>query len=277
MTPLEHERTTQALKILESYKYEVKPLWTEFRLREERHEKATPSEYDVMYTCAEKAPETGAHFAKGDDLPQNLASHVLWAGHHYTLTPGQREWFRENTALTPSQTVTIAWVEVWPGTKHLRSFKVVSDVHVDPRHRRHILNEYAIREAGKFFYQSAQNDAREKATKVLSLAVGPVNVWSAAHRFAVKELSGSKFDGTVEDITITFLDNRSIIFENDEGSTVEVDRDEFLSLVAEYTKEDADGKRLPREKKPSAKIKREKTFFSNLDDMVADLEESIGE
>ena len=59
-------------------------------------------------------------------------------------------------------TVTLEWVQVWKGTQHPRSFKMVSDQHVDPRLRRHMLTALVVRDAGRFFAESAEIDRQKE-------------------------------------------------------------------------------------------------------------------
>ena len=113
-------------------------------------EEALVPERSRRYTLPCEAPRVEEHLGVGP-LPQALRDGSMWAGYHYTLTPGQRRWFREVAGMTPARTVTIAWVERFVGTQHPRSFKIVSDEHVDPRRRSHVLVEFVVKDAGEFF------------------------------------------------------------------------------------------------------------------------------
>jgi hypothetical protein len=278
MNQTEYERATRALRDLENLGMSpenVKALWRDLTAKQNAHELGEPSEWDRMYTLPTTPPLTEPHLAGGggDKLPQVLAPHVMWAGHHYSLSPGQREWFRDNTALTPSRTVTIAWVEAWKGTQHPRSFKVVSDVHIDPSKRRHVLNEYVVRDAGRFFHEAQENDAREKVEKTLQLILGPVNVWSSKHRWAVEDLSNVKLRG--DKISIVLLSDTMIGFADESGKQANVSRVEFLETIADY-------ERLYKDKRHSSGNggggkKSTQEFIKTSEKMMEDLERQFGE
>lgn len=160
-----HEQTEFHLKGLERLGYEVKNLWQELAVRREREESGEgPGDLARRYTVPTECPPTEEHLVGGK--PQVLRPAVMWPGHHYTLTPGQRQWLREFAGLTPTETVTVAWVGVWKGTQHPKEFKIVSDLHVDPRNRRHALTELVIRDAGRFFFESAELDREKEESKV---------------------------------------------------------------------------------------------------------------
>ena len=118
---------------------------------------------DRNYSVPTECPKTADHLGEG--RKSILSAHQLWMGLSYELSPGQRKWFREFAGMTPSQTVTVGWVEVWEGTNHPRSFKIVSDQHVDPRNRSHVLVEFVVSEAGEFFRKSTAFDQELREEK----------------------------------------------------------------------------------------------------------------
>lgn len=273
MTTTERERAETHLRGLESLGFDVKGAWRELTTRVDAYELGTPGDLDLRYTCPATIPSINGHFVPGSGLrPTELSAHVLWTGYHYTLTPGQRKWFREFTGMTPAQTVTVAWLELWPGTLHPRAFKLVSDLHVDPRHRKHVITEWVVREPGSFFTTSTAFDNEVPAEKTLSLHVGDCKNWSSVHKWAVEDLAGVKLKG---DVGISFVDNTSIHFTDESGRLAKVDRDEFLATVADYD-------RLHKDK-PARKVKvasgggmSEPLHFKSMEDMLADLEATIG-
>lgn len=279
------EKARCAITVLASLGYDTSSLTSELTKRELAEEHGVPSEWDLRYTLPDAPPSLGSHFeneklliaglSKEQKLvyrekivqkPQELAPHVMWMGYHYSLTPGQRRWFREFTGMTPSATVTVSWVESWKGTKHPRSFKVVSDQHVDPRLRRHTIVEMVIRDAGKFFSQANEFDMEEVSTKVLSLHVGPVNTWSSRYTWAVKDMTGITLGDKDYRVDIIFVDNTNITFTDAKNRTATVDRDEFLATVADY-------ERLYDKK--VTKAKTPKSTVSNVADLMAELERGL--
>lgn len=157
------EQARYHLTALQRLGYDVRGLFAVVTQREEEAEEGgVPDDLARRYTVPTSAPATQDHLGEGGK-PQALRPEVMWAGHHYTLTPGQRQWLRDFAGMTPTETVTIAWVAVWKGTQHPKGFKLVSDLHVDPRLRRHVLTELVVRDAGRFFWEAGELDrAREE-------------------------------------------------------------------------------------------------------------------
>jgi hypothetical protein len=153
----------EALRFLEGKGFAVKPLWTFHEGREAARDRGALSDEDRAFVCPSTPPRIADH-TLGGLLPVTLRAENAWPGYHYTLTPGQRRWFREVMGLTPSETVTIDWVEKFPGTMHPARIKITSDQHFTPD-RRHLLVTATVK-AARFFRESAQLDmqiAEEKA------------------------------------------------------------------------------------------------------------------
>lgn len=153
-----HEMTERSLKYLESEGYEVKALWQE--LSRQIKDVGVPHPDDLLYLLPD-APLTVLkdHFPNGR-LPEKLSASNARKGFSYTLTPGQRTWIRTHYALTPAQTVTITELCNWDGTLHPKSIRIESDIHIDPRLRRHTLIVANISQPGTFFRESALEDQR---------------------------------------------------------------------------------------------------------------------
>ncbi len=158
------DRIEGALRYLESVGLEVKPLWLQHADLIASADTEAMSEDDKRYTLPVDRPTIPEHFTNGR-LPQFLTPGHAWVGYSYQLTPGQRSWLRDNYGLTPTQTVTLVELTRWPSTQHPRMLHIRSDLHVDPRHRRHMLIDAVIRQPGKFFKESAQRDAELEAEK----------------------------------------------------------------------------------------------------------------
>lgn len=265
MTTKDRELAETYLRGLEKLGFDVKSAWMQLTTRVDDYERGTPGDLDRRYSCPTTAPSIGAHFIEGLK-PQVLAPHVMWAGYHYALTPGQRRWFREFTGMTPAQTVTISWIELWPGTQHPRAFKVVSDLHVDPRNRKHVISEFVVREPGAFFATAAAFDAEEPVVKTLSIQVGPCKVFSATHRWAVEDLSGVKLKG---DVGISMITDDVVQFSDVTGRVANVKKEEFLATVTDY-----DRLHNPPKKKGSRKTGVEAALedAGTLEDLVNDLD-----
>lgn len=102
-----------------------------------------------------------------DGIPSTIALNNLVSGYSYTLSPGQREWMRRHYDMTPSEVIVVTEVECWPETRTLRSFKLESMVHVDPRNRKHVLTQARVTEGWRFFMESAVIDAEREESRVV--------------------------------------------------------------------------------------------------------------
>lgn len=158
------DRIEGALRYLETHGLPVGPLWTAHSDRLAAFDSETPSDFDKRYELPVDRPTIPEHFQSG--RPQILSAGHIWPGYSYSLSPGQRAWLKENYGLTPTMTVTVYEAAVWPGTRHPRVIKLRSDIHVDPRARKHVLIDAVIRQPGKFFQESAARDAELEAAKV---------------------------------------------------------------------------------------------------------------
>lgn len=232
MTNKDVERAEGALRILETLQFTVKPLWTELKERVFAYENAQPTDLDLRYSVPTTAPSITSHFPEGESgEPQELRAEVMWSGYHYTLTKGQRKWFREFQGMIPSKTVTLGWIEVWPGTQCPRAFHMTSDVHVPSNLKGKGITSAVIRDVGAFFSKSAEFDAEEPVGKTLSLHVGDCKNWTTMHKWAVEDLVGVKLKG---DVAIVFMDNEEIHFTDESGRLAKVDKQSFQETVTDY-------------------------------------------
>lgn len=142
----------------------MKDVWVAHTAFVESLNSESITDYDSRYTVPTNPPTMPEHF--DGSVPQVLSPGHAWPGYSYSLTPGQRAWLRDNYALTPTKTVTVLELTCWPGTQHPRMIHLRSDLHVDPRNRRHVLVNAVIRTPGKFFTESAARDAELEAEKL---------------------------------------------------------------------------------------------------------------
>jgi len=257
------EEVVKHLRALEAQGFEVKDLWREHARRIAAYELGTPGELDARYSVPVEAPPLTEHFVDGE--PRELVAHALWVGYHYTLTPGQRRWFREFAGMTPAGTATVTALDTWPGTQHPRSFRVRVDKHVDPRLRGRTVTEARVTNVPAFFIKCAEFDAEEAKVKTLSLVEGPVKVWRAVHRWAVEDLCGVKLHGGVG---IADLTESSITFTDESGRMAKVDRKEWLGTVADYQRLYEKGQRT----RPVPDVKAD-PLYKSLAQLFAGLED----
>lgn len=236
MTVESHRSASEAaLRHLEAQDFDVKALWRDLSERVDSHERGTPSEDDVRYVIPSTQPALASHFDGAE--PVELQPSALWKGYSYTLTPAQRGILRETYGLTPTKTVTLDWIETWPGTQHPRAMCLRSDVHIDPRNRRHVLSRCVIREVGTFFRTAAERDAEQHISTAASvvdsaLTVGRVLTLESVDRWAIEDLTGVKVSTKVE---VTLVSPDLFVVEClKNGNTAKVPRAEFFATVAEY-------------------------------------------
>jgi hypothetical protein len=128
-------------------------------------EHATPTENDRNFAQRQQCSSiTELHFAKGE--PEILTAEQCFPGRQYTLSPGQRDILRNRYHLTPTKTVKVSWVELFPGTNIIACFGLESCLHVDNARRKHVLKSCVVSPASEFFMQARSRDAdREKTAR----------------------------------------------------------------------------------------------------------------
>lgn len=164
------DRITSSILYLEGEAFDCSALRAQLASMTACHEAQQPTARDMLYAMPANAPTISEHLQSGSN--PTFTAGRLWSGYSYELTPGQRAILREAYGMTPTQTVTITDIETWKGTRFLRSFKLTSDIHTDPRNRRHVLTSCIIRDAGAFLHSAAELDAKKEAEAVEGAAVG---------------------------------------------------------------------------------------------------------
>jgi hypothetical protein len=256
MTSAEFEKSTLALRTLEALGFDVKEQWRELTLRQEAQERGVPTEDDRRYELPLVAPSTESHLKGGNEV---LDPSRLWNGMSYKTTPGQRGILRDLYELPPSQTVTVKWVEPWPGTRHPYRMTIVVDIHVPFGKRA----QCSITEVGKFFRMAAERDEELRGDGALEIAhaltLGEIAKLESEERWAIADLSGVKVEKKVE--VIRSSDESFTVVCMFTGNKATVNRKEFFTTVNEYIK-------LHRPKK-----KREAKFDATpaLDELIANL------
>ena len=229
------QKIESALRLLEGSGFDVKQLWRDLTTRTSEYERGEPSEDDRRYKLPLIPPKTEDHFDGSE--PQVLSPSVLWVGFSYTLTPGQRAWLRETCSLTPTRTVTIGWVETWPNTQHPRAMLVRSDIHIDPKYRKHILVDVVVREVGKFFRESAERDAENERERHFgitesSLQLGHLFDLESEEKWAIEDITGVRVSARVEVTGVS--SDRFVVTCMKTGNVAKVPRKEFFETAREY-------------------------------------------
>lgn len=254
MIELKHQQEVEgALRLLEAHAFasvHVKALWRELTERVGEAERGVPGEDDVRYVLPEVAPTILEHFLEGGNPVLDMAK--AWNGFSYSLTPGMRGLLRDLYELTPTQTVTLAWVEPWPGTRHPYRMKLVSDIHVDPRLRKHVLTEVVVNKVGEFFRLAAERDAELKDRVAplgeAMLVVGRIVKLASEYRWACEDLCGVKVGDKCE--VIATSKERFSLACLKTGNVANVPRNEFFETAEEYVKAYA----VPKTRKPRATV-----------------------
>ena len=184
-----------AIRILESFGYEIQPLWTEHHAWLQHYDTRTPTDHDSTWATRNAAPASiEAHFVQvlkhpiyGDD-PSNgpigweeekqygpvlFSAADCFTDRQFTLTGGMRDVLRQAHGLTPTKVVVVTNAVVFPGTNILSQFTIKSALHVDPKQRRHVLIEAVISPAAKFFEQASRLDKAREEEKVKAERKGP--------------------------------------------------------------------------------------------------------
>ena len=230
----------QALRVLdthaETYGFDTKPLWHALTHALSSWDNGTPSPDDFRYVLPSTPPDIVSHFVNGK--PQELAVGCLAVGYSYTLTPGQRSILRDTYGLTPTQTVTCTYLETWPASAHPRVLKLQSDLHVDPRNRKHILVSAVIHNVGTFFKNAAELDAEDRVEQKFSFSratasVGRLFTIESEEKWALEDLSGVK-DISKKIELVKLHDDGATVMCMKTGKQVRVKWADYEPLVQEY-------------------------------------------
>jgi len=134
-------------------------------------ELSTPSDLELMYPLL--TPKSWLnHFENGSDVPY-LSNTTIRDGGQFRLSPDQKAILRELYGLTPTNTVTVSNLELYPpladGRVCIRSFTLHSAIHVDWKVRKHVLSKASIGgkalSVGEFLRRSQLPDQGGKSTK----------------------------------------------------------------------------------------------------------------
>ena len=228
------DKEIHALRELERAGFDVKELWRELESRRAAVECGTPTEDDLRYELPTECPKTESHLGGGNEL---LSPSRLWNGLSYALTPGQRGLLKDLYGLTPTMTVTVLWVEPWPGTRHPRRMCLRSDLHVADVRRKHVLTQAVIGKVGEFFRLAAERDVEEQKAEPLGekmLTVGKVMKLGSEHRWAVSDLVSVEVSNRVEVTRVSAEKFTVLCLES--GRQATLPRSLFFETVEEYVK-----------------------------------------
>lgn len=268
MNPEQHRPVVESvLRVLdthaETFGFDTKPLWHALTMSQRKWEEGVPTEEDMRYVLPTVPPDVATHFVDG--TPQELGAAVLWVGYSYTLTPGQRSLLRDTYGMTPTQTVTVERVEAFTGTQFARVMKLRSDMHVDPKNRRHVLISATINNVAEFFRVARElDDVKEQVFGGVwgitesNLTLGKLFDLQSEERWAVEDITGVKMGKRVEMERVT--PEHFNIIDVKTGSRARVPRDTFFPLVEEYAK-------LHRVSKPRSAQREVQSLTSMLESM----------
>jgi hypothetical protein len=150
-----------ALKTLAAYGYNVTSVWAEHNAWLASLDVRAVTDHDRTWATQLPEPANVAdHMAGGTfEVLTAARAHV---GRQYTLSPGQREVLRDAYGLTPTETITLIDVELFPSEDVIWSLTLKSNEHIDPK-RKHVLREVVLQPAAAFFESAALKDkAREE-------------------------------------------------------------------------------------------------------------------
>lgn len=160
MNPLtDRPRAESALRVLDSLGAPTSDLWKWLAYEVERAESGEPTEADRCWPLVpaeditEHLRDTGVGEAGAIRRP--LLSCAITVGRAYELSPAQRDVLRSRFSFTPTKTVEVLEIEVFPqDPKIVRKVVLRSGEHIDPR-RRAILQQVTITAWGEFMSQCA--------------------------------------------------------------------------------------------------------------------------
>ena len=167
------QKYSTAVRLLALLGYDLADIHRQHTTKLAEHESGQPTDLDLKYKL--NVPESWvSHF---EEVPL-LSCFTIRVGAQFKLTSGQRRVLRDMAGLTPTRIITILDLELFPGTRAVRSLTIGSNIHTPEHLRRHVLTKWTITSFGDFMERAYLAD----------VAVGDVTVTDEKTKTSTKEV-----------------------------------------------------------------------------------------
>ena len=151
-----------AVRLLALLGYDLADIHRQHTAKLAEYESGQPTDLDLKYKL--NVPESWvSHF---EEVPL-LSCFTIRVGAQFKLTSGQRRVLKDMAGLTPTRTITILDLELFPGTRAVRTLTIGSNIHIPEHQRRHVLTKWTISSFGDFMERAYLADVETNDVKVI--------------------------------------------------------------------------------------------------------------
>ena len=156
------QKYSTAVRLLALLGYDLADIHRQHTTKLAEHESGQPTDLDLKYKL--NVPESWvSHF---EEVPL-LSCFTIRVGAQFKLTSGQRRVLKDMAGLTPTRTITILDLELFPGTRAVRTLTIGSNIHIPEHQRRHVLTKWTISSFGDFMERAYLADVETNDVKVV--------------------------------------------------------------------------------------------------------------
>lgn len=159
---LEQEsRYSTAIRLLASLDYDLTDIYRQHEVKRVEHETGQPTDLDLKYQL--QVPKSWiSHF---EEVPI-LGVGTIRIDAQFRLSPGQRKVLKDMAGLTPTRTITVTDLDLYPNTTAVRTLTIRSNVHIPEHQRKHVLVKWTITSFGDFMQRAYDAEVEIEAVKV---------------------------------------------------------------------------------------------------------------
>ena len=155
----EHDKELEylnAVRCLTAQGYDLTDLFKQHETRLQAEFSKEITELDLMFAIT--TPESwDSHFQPENVFDITVGGYKtltlgnIRQGGQFKLSPAMRDVLRERYALTPTETITVRELNLYPGSKVVKRLTLESNAHIaDPKMRKHVLQACAITDFTRF-------------------------------------------------------------------------------------------------------------------------------
>ena len=145
-----------AVKTLTAQGYDLTDLFKQHETRLQAEFSKEITEMDLLFAIT--TPESwDAHFQPENVFDITVGGYKtltlgnIRQGGQFKLSPAMRDVLRERYGLTPTETITVRELNLYPGSKVVKRLTLESNAHIaDPKMRKHVLQACAITDFTRF-------------------------------------------------------------------------------------------------------------------------------
>lgn len=153
-----------AVALLRKLDYDLADVYKQHAEKLAGYEASLPTDLDVKYQLSTPKSWAGHYELVAGDCPE-FSTSTIRVGGQFTLSAGQRKVLKDLAGLTPTRTITITDLELFPNSQAVRRLAIRSNQHI-PDNRKHVLISWTITSFGDFMQRAHDAEVTIAATKV---------------------------------------------------------------------------------------------------------------